>query len=135
MSLFTRLFNKSRSEADGLKQEQREAIVDLLVYGMYVDNALSLSEESVLQAQVDGFAWEESSDVDAYTDRAITRVRAIRGSDAATGEFLASVHDRLGSYEIRLNAFAMLERLLAADGKADSEKAFLTRVRDALHLN
>ena len=29
----------------------------------------------------------------------------------------------------------MLERLLAADGKADTEKAFLTRVRDALHLN
>ncbi|QYY34344.1 hypothetical protein [Ruficoccus sp. ZRK36] len=30
MSLFTRLFNKSRRESDGLKQEQREAIVDLL---------------------------------------------------------------------------------------------------------
>ncbi len=46
MKLFEKLFNKDKTAArDGLSQEEREAIVDLLVLGAYTDNRLSLREE------------------------------------------------------------------------------------------
>lgn len=135
MSLFSNLFNAERSESDGLSQSQREGLVDLLVLAMYVDNTLSLSEDAVLKAQLDGFCWEGPSTADDYVNAAIGRIRVLRGSEFSVDELLKSIKERLGDYETRLTAVGICERLLAADGKADSEKAFLNKVKTELETN
>lgn len=134
MSLFTKLFDKDRSESDGMTQEQRESLIDLLVLAMYVDNQLSLSEDAVLKAQIDQFAWQGNMSVEAYVNSAIARIRDLRSSEHFVNELLKSVSERLGDYEIRLTAAGICERLLAADGKADSEKEFLDKVKNELQI-
>ncbi len=134
MSHIPKLFDRDPSENDGLQQPQREALIDLLVLSMYIDNALSLSEDAVLRARVDTFSWEDSSDVEDYVDRAVGRVRVIKGSPESVTDFLVSVNERLETYEARLLAFGLCERLLTADGRVETEKAFLEQVRQALNL-
>lgn len=135
MSFFTKLFDAQRASSDGLAQPQREAIVDLLVLSMYIDNALSLSEEAVMDDHISAFSWEENSDVEDYVDRTVARARNIKSSPSATAELLESISERLDDYEKRLNAADLCERLLAADGKVEQEKAFLQQVRDTFKLN
>ncbi len=132
MSLLDKFFDSNRTDSDGWNQNQREALVDLLVLAMYVDNELNLSEDAILQAQIDNFQWEGESSVEYYVDNAIGRVRAIRGSASSVDSLIAFIAERLDTYEARMTAAGICERLLASDGKADPEKAFLEKVQSAL---
>ncbi|WOO40043.1 hypothetical protein [Rubellicoccus peritrichatus] len=134
MSLFSKIFNNDRSEKDGLIQDQRESLIDLLVLAMYVDNKLSLSEDAVLKAQIDQFSWEGPMSVDDYVNSAIARIRDMRSSEHFVNELLKSINERLGDYDVRLTAAGICERLLSADGKETSEKEFLNKVKTELQI-
>ena len=56
-SLIRKLFHKSEAPKDGLTQPQREAIVDLLNYCMYVDNLIFLAEDRLITDTVAKFNW------------------------------------------------------------------------------
>lgn len=132
MTLLKKFFDSDRSDSDGWNQTQREALVDLLVLSMYVDSDLSLSEDAVLQAQIDSFQWEGALPVEYYINNTIDRVRAIRNTETSVDTMLAYIADRLNDYEARMTAAGICERLLNADGKADPEKVFLQKVQTAL---
>ncbi len=56
------LFRSSKASAgsDRLNQKQREAMIDLLVFAMYADNHLAISEDKIIKDEIDSFNWEST---------------------------------------------------------------------------
>jgi hypothetical protein len=115
-------------------QPQKEALVDLLLLGMYSDNLISLAENEFIETESDQMSWESGISFSGYLQRMIPRVRAAKDSLEQRGEFLLTIAERLGGAEACQRAFDELTALLAADGVVQLEEVFLEDVRKVLKL-
>ena len=134
MKLFGKLFNKDKSSStgDGLTQEEREAIVDLLILGAYADNRLSLREEKSFESLTGTLNWESSTELSDYMDAAIAKVRSVRNNPSATNGFLKEVKRRLVSRSSIAKALNLLHRVFVSDGRSYEEANFYRQVESLL---
>lgn len=135
MEFFTRLFRPNTSTTSSvasvrLSQAEREAIIDLLLLGMYTDGHLSLAEEAVFDRKVEALGWESAKSLEYYEAEALPRAQAASESEAATSGLLQFVNERLSTATHRAFALDLLEKLLEADGRVPSECAFLKQARE-----
>lgn len=133
MKILEKLFGEPEpsSPSPALEQLEREAIVDLLLLAVYVDNHLSLSESKVFDESTDSMGWESETSIYVYLDHATHRVRNVRGNDEAIIELIGYVSERLKSAEARKRAMALLNRLFMADSTTAKEKDFISKVEAA----
>ena len=129
INLLKRVFGKNAPSKKEWEQRQREAIIDLVLFGMYADHLLSLAENQFLEDEVDELDWEAPISCVAYLSTAIHRVRDIEGSAEKRTAFLQSIRERLGDETGRQGALLVLEDLFASDGKAREEQAVLDEIR------
>jgi hypothetical protein len=114
-----------------LQQPEREAIIDLMLLAIYVDNRLSISETSELDASTESLGWDSITGPSIYISNATNRARDARSSEGATAEFIVYAANRLSSAGSKARALELLNRLLMSDGKTDKEKAFFLQVEVA----
>ena len=119
---------KNSSTQPPINQTESEAIIDLLVLGIYGDDHLSLNESQELDAAANSLTWQSKQDISVYIDNAIVRVRNARLNEEATGEFIHSIARRLTSPGVKERALELLNRLLRSDGKNEAEKAFFRKI-------
>ena len=100
-SLIRKLFRKSEAPNDGLNQPQREAIVDLLNYCMYVDNLIFLAEDRLITDTVAKFNWDSKVPFDQFDVRSIDNARNATENQGYRDRFLASIRDRLGTAAVK----------------------------------
>jgi len=98
-----------------LNQEQREAIFDFLLLGMYADSALKRVENTRLYDLIASVGWQSYQDPREYSDLATARVRAAAETDEKTRAFLAQLNDRLATPEARNFAMVLFLRLIEVD--------------------
>ncbi|XOF34093.1 MAG: hypothetical protein ACL93V_01985 [Candidatus Electrothrix sp. YB6] len=130
MSILEKIFGTKNApeKNDGLTQQEREALLDLLLYCKYVDNHLSLAEESVIQGEIDQFNWESGIDVKIYMSTATERVRKAR-TNATLENFLKDVSERLESTYSKETAQKLMVKLFQSDGEIDdAEKTFAEKM-------
>lgn len=111
-----------------LLQAEREAILDLLLLAIYVDDHLSLSETREFDDAADSMGWDSSTGPSVYICNATDRARTARTSDELTADFIAYVSERLSSHGSKERALELLNRLFMADGKTEKEKTFFKLV-------
>jgi hypothetical protein len=127
--------SESDTPAPGLTQAQREAILDLLLFGMYADDVLKISEDERLVKAIGQIGWHSVETPHEYMQLAIARVRAAHESHVGTEPFLQDVTVRLGDVTTRQRALDLLENLFESDGMiVDSERALHERVREFFGL-
>ncbi|WP_309401029.1 hypothetical protein [Cerasicoccus maritimus] len=127
------LFKAGDNSADGLKQPQREAIVDLLVFCMYSDRTVSLAEDQLIQRRLESMDWQAVESIDNYYDRSVTRVRDILSNDDARTSFLTRIADRLEDAGTREKAFQLSHQLFLSDGvESPDETTLEAELRSAL---
>lgn len=130
------LFRRTKASADGLNQGQREAIVDLLVFGMYSDGKVSLAEDQLIQRRLEAMDWQAVESVENYYDRAVTRVRDVMGYPESRRSFLAGIGERLGDAATRERSFDLCHQLFLSDGEqSDAEQALERELRGALGVS
>lgn len=137
MKFLKKLFGSTKESSlyPSLDQREREAIVDLLLMAIYIDNFLSLSETEELKSTADLLGWESETDFSVYIDDAITRVRNVRSNEESLAEFIKYVATRLVSPGSRERALELLNRLLRSDGKSEAEKTFFNKVESSFEAN
>ncbi len=114
---------------DGLTQPEREAILDLLLLGIFVDNHLSLAENKVIQDECERFDWDSGTSADIYIQQSTARIRDCRHDPQRQDEALDRIAGRLPRPDTRRMALSLLDRLFLSDGQHDpGEQAFLDRV-------
>lgn len=120
-------------EQSRLRQAQREALVDLLVWTMYVDRRIAVQEQNQLQKEVGALPWENPLSVEVWVDDAIRRARDVLGREEAEARYLDSIAARLAEPEARAQAIEACERIARSDGALGAqETAHLERVKKAL---
>ena len=130
MKFLEKLFSAEQGSSlhGALQQPEREAIIDLLLLAVYIDNHLSLSETTEFDAATEALGWDSSTGPSIYINSATTRARDVRLSEDAVAEFIHFANKRLASPASKERALVLLNRLLMSDGKTDKEKAFFKQV-------
>ena len=114
-----------------LIQTQREAILDLLLLGIYADGAVRLVENERVYDLL-GSGWDSYQDPREYAQTATSRARGALESEDALAIFFASISSRLFTADKKQFALALLARLIEADDSAtESEADFYQKAKTA----
>lgn len=134
MKIFEKLFRKDKdtSTGDSLSQQEREAIIDLLLMGAYTDNRLSLREEKAFESLTGTLNWESETELSDYMTDAIAKIRSIRSNPSATDGLLDEVKRRLTSKTSVTKALKLLHQVFASDGRSWAEANFYRQVESLL---
>lgn len=133
-SLFSE--NKTTAVGDEYKQQQREALIDLLVFAMYCDNHLAVAEEQVIDKRIEAMDWESVDSVEYYLERAIERIRVVRNDEHGREDLFQSINTRLGDTKAKRKAMDLCDKLFIADGEVvEAEKEFSQTLKNYLKLS
>lgn len=125
-----------RVNGSGMTQPQREALVDLLLWTMYVDRVLALPENERIERVGSETSWDSATPFPQYLNASLARVRGILADDAKAEAFLEDIYERLGSSEMRRQAYEACRTLAQSDGEvAEEERRFLERIRERFDLH
>jgi len=131
------MFNANRKPMNvtGFTDIQKQALMDLLVLGMYSDGNLASAEDARIQNLLDAIHFPSEYDQQKFTDASITRVRQHDGTPESTRLFVVGIAKSLSTPEIRRQACDALDDLLASDGQVtDQEGQFMAVVREVFQL-
>lgn len=127
-----RIFFRPKETADGLNQDQREAIVDLLLICMYADNDLDLNEERVIDREVGRYAWASEETLEAYLKSAEPRIRQTIFSEKTRNQEIQKIAKRLKSEEVKYQALKLCRLLFYADGQLDEQEVVFINEIEAI---
>ncbi len=134
MSFFKRFLDDD-PEAGSRDQAQREALVDLLVWLMFIDKYVALPEQELIENAPGVKNWSSLTPFEQYLRDAITRARNAISNEGRTAGYLADIYARLGDPAARLAAYDACVVLADVDGtRAESESAFIHNVAKAFSL-
>ncbi len=131
---FKKLFTPTAQPSDGLTQAAREAIVDLLHFGVFVDKHIALAEDKMVEATARSLNWDPKISFDYYEGKSIGEVRRVGSDEKERAEFFQTIRERLPQVEDRKLAVKLLEQLYACDGATAVERETLPLVRRELQL-
>jgi uncharacterized tellurite resistance protein B-like protein len=118
-----------------LDQRQREALIDLLVWIMFVDRHIAALEQESVEEAAAGLPWDSPQPVEVFLDGSVRRIREVLGDSEAEAQHLAELASRLIEPAARERAYAACERLARIDGQlSQRELELLERIRAALGL-
>jgi uncharacterized tellurite resistance protein B-like protein len=116
-----------------MTQKQREALVDLLLLGMFADGSLKVSEDQKLLSVISEVGWQSYQTPDLYLQSAIAKAREASDTEDATRRRLERISDNLATAETRKQALNYLTQFLGVDGAVDAaESQFLELAKTAL---
>jgi hypothetical protein len=116
-----------------MTQKQREAVVDLLLLGMFADAPLKVSEDQKLVSVIEEIGWDSYQAPDLYLQSAIAKARDTLETEGGTKHRLEKISEELNEPSLRQRALEYLTQFLGVDGAVDAEESkFLELVRAAL---
>jgi hypothetical protein len=116
-----------------MNQTQLEALVDLLVFATMTDKSFSNLETESLETDLLALPWNSGISVSSYKNASYARARAA-SSETAKANYLKQLCADFDSLEVKRDAVAAIEELLASDAVAASENSFLERLKLELGL-
>ena len=115
--------------------QQKQALLYLLVMGMYADSNLAEVEDRKIEGVLATIKFSSESERKKFIDASVARVRQHLGSAKSPHDFVAGLAKHFPTPDIRRNTYANLEELLASDNKVvDKENQFLGVVKDEFKL-
>ena len=115
--------------------EQKKALVDLLVLGMYADGNLDLIEEEKARRVLDSINFGSDSARQYFLDASFARARKYNISPEATRKYVAEIAKKFSDRTMRRQVYDALEDSLSSDRKiADQECQLLVIVSEEFKL-
>jgi uncharacterized tellurite resistance protein B-like protein len=115
-----------------LTAEQRNALIDMLVVGMYSDTHLARAEDARIERVLGAMGFSAKFERDREFDAAVTRVRKHSDPVAANREVSADVAKCFPSKSDRNEVIKALTELVGSDSRVTAEETrFLETVKAA----
>jgi uncharacterized tellurite resistance protein B-like protein len=108
-----------------LSETQKQALMDLLVVGMYADHNLTSAEDACAQRLLDQFQFDSENHRQQFSDAAFTRGSRHAGSPEAIRAYVPQLAANFKSATERQEVFDLLKDLLTSDGKVSTEESQL----------
>jgi hypothetical protein len=119
----------------GFTDQQKQALLDLLVLGMYADGKLGSIEDERIDAVLDTIEFSSDSARQQFLDAGFARARKHDGSPESARAFVGEIAKNFSTPEIRRRVYDALEDLLSSDNQiADRERQLLVIVGEELKL-
>ncbi len=115
-----------------MKQEAREALIELLFLSLYLDDHLSLAEDDILTKSLDAIGWESPVSRDAFLLKAFSVARRAVSNGVAIDGFLESRAASIRNAGEQGFALTWLVNVLAADGLSSTEEHFIRKLEEQL---
>lgn len=123
------LFRDHAQQGAGMTQAQREALVDVLVWTMFVDRHIAAPEQTFIEEQAADLRWSAPRPIGAFIDASMGRIRKVLGDDGAEESYLEDIARRLADDPARRGAHAACGELSRVDGEvARPEQEHLDRI-------
>jgi hypothetical protein len=107
--------SKPMANKDGLKQHQREAIIDALLYCLYADDYDDPAERSVIDKSIARLNWESEVSISDYIQSASENVKLAVSNQVTEQQFLHDINQRLEDMETKFNAIQFCKILFYSD--------------------
>ncbi|HEY3760485.1 MAG TPA: hypothetical protein VGN23_01940 [Verrucomicrobiae bacterium] len=115
--------------------DQKKALVDLLVLGMYADGNLDLIEDEKARRVLDSINFGSDSSRQYFLDASFARARKNNGSLETTRKYIGDIAKKFETPALRRSAYGTLEDSLSSDRKiADGETKLLVVVSEEFKL-
>ena len=119
----------------GFTDQQKQALVDLLVLGMYADGNLDLIEDEKVRKMLDTIQFSSDSTRQNFIDASFARARKHGGSPESTRNYVAEIARHFSTPALRRQIYTALEDSLTSDRKmADKECELLLVVSEEFKL-
>ena len=126
---------KSEPQLEAAAQSEREALVDLMVWTMYVDRHIAAPEQAEIERVVSELSWTDGRGVDAFINASMRRSRDVLGNAEAEARYLATIAAKLESDVSRRRAYDACACVAAIDGEVSPEEhEHLAKVAEALDI-
>lgn len=112
-----------------MTQNSREAIIELLFLSLYMDDHLSLAEDTVFTEALDSLGWESPTSRERFIFSAFSSSRIASASAEKTQDYFITRADRIRTEGGEAEALTWLTKVLAADGLTSTEKYVLDRLQ------
>jgi len=112
-----------------IAQDEREAVLTLMLVTMYADKKLTLEENATLRRYEKLIKWDSGMSLDYFFSNTIAAVRSAMRDEAKLSAMLADAYKRIHSEAIRTLTIKACNDMVGADFKRDaSETALLKRI-------
>jgi hypothetical protein len=116
----------------GFSDEQKAALTDLLVFGMYQDRHLATAEDNRVKQLLSSFDLSSDYDRQQFLDASFTRVNKHPQTTEAARSAVFDCAAKFKTDAERSQALAILGELLASDNQVTQEEnSFLLMVKEA----
>jgi len=130
---FKNLFRSSERSIDGLTQEAREAIVDVLHFCMYADKHIAAREDEFIETAARSLDWDARISYDYYEGKSVGAVRTALADKDARELLFTSLKIRLSAKAARELALRLAGDLVKSDGQTvHAETEAIAQLRRAL---
>lgn len=110
-----------------MNQSSREALIELLFLSLYLDDHLSLAEDTALESALQTLGWESPRPKEIFILNAFARARDAASCEAKTNTFLLERAQIINEGKGSVDSLEWLGRVLGADGVSMSEARFLKK--------
>lgn len=122
-------------EISRLNDQQRRALLDILILAMYADGHLDLGEDARLQRLLIAMGVETEYDRDRELDESITRLREYSQNPRVARDRAVQLARSFTDSEQCRGVYQLVEQQVNSDTKVvPAEHEFLSAIRQALHL-
>lgn len=112
-----------------IAQDEREAVVTLMLVTMYADKKLTLEENATLRRYEKLIKWDSGMSLGYFFSNTIAAVRSAMRDEAKLSTLLSDTYKRIHSEAIRTLTIKACNDMVGADFKRDaSEMALLKRI-------
>ena len=116
-------------------EPQKQALVDLLVLGMYADGNLDLIEDEKTRRILDSIQFKSDTARQYFLDASFARARQNNISAESQRGYVAQIAKQFPSPTLRREVYNTLEDSLSSDNKiADKERELLAIVMEEFKL-
>ena len=117
-------------------QAYREALLDLMVWTMFVDRHLALAERDLLDTLTSVMEWTSRVPLPDYLRESTARARAaVDEGDATAADYLTAIRNRIEHADDRRKVLTACRNLVNSDGKLrPAEIDHLKKITKAFEL-
>lgn len=119
----------------GYTESQKQTLLELLLYGMYLDGNLSAIEDRKIGELLDTMDFRSDDARRRFLDAAYTRTRQRSSTPEGIQAIVRGLSEAYPEPDLRRRTFNLLAGMLASDSNiAEKERALLTALREEFKM-
>ncbi|MGB3756359.1 MAG: hypothetical protein WBA07_08305 [Rivularia sp. (in: cyanobacteria)] len=117
-------------------QNEREAIIELMMLIMYSDKTLKLAEDEAIKEYTSSIKWESPLSLEFYFGKVTPKIRKALSDEGKMNAFLKDINTRIESELVKAQVLLVCNDLAMADSEFSSEeKELLTNISQVFQVS